>query len=267
VGFDSFVDVSMVKIRSNRYSLLLCVLVLLAIQPMMALAKTLEIGIEHTEVFPSVSQDLRPGRRFSLSAAEMETPSDEWILLPEWMSGTWRLGQETSVLRHDFKKNKTENAPFKYNARHDFQYGMQMDRNGGIWHYIGTPYHSKTSLSNFDEIHLVRSKRFHQSDQSGISFTTAMTVVRVEMGNVITESFQQESITSYAPGLEPGFIQMSASTKSFDAAGQPWRQSDNVAKIKKIKPFAELKTYHGRDMRESFRTYLIANGKSNLLPD
>ncbi|MBX3075962.1 hypothetical protein KF913_18785 [Candidatus Obscuribacterales bacterium] len=243
-----------------------CAGFLLLLSPLAANATTLEIGVEHTEVLPEVSQDLRPGRRFSLSAEDGEQPANEWIRIPHWMSGTWRLNRETAVLRKDFKKNVTDTKPYSYNARHDFQYGMQQDRAGDVWHFIGTPYHSKTSMTEFDEYHLVKSKVFNRSDEQAVTFTTLMTVVRTEYGHQIKESFQSESITSYSPDGEPGYVKLFGSTKSFDASGNALKQTDNVARIKQLKPFSEVRTYHGQDMRERFREFLIARGLTNLLP-
>jgi hypothetical protein len=231
-----------------------------------ALAKTFDLGVQHTEVLPSVSEELRPGSKFNLSAVEAQGQSNEWIKLPNWMCGTWRVGKETAVFRKDFKSNKVNKEPFEYFARHDFQYGMQRDREGGIWHYIGTPYHSKTTLSQFTEFHLVKTKEFTKADEEGVSFTTVMTVIRSNSSSQILESFQQESITAYNPTEEPGAIEMTASTKSFDANGKPNRQSDNVAKIKQATPFIEVDSYQGKDMKALFRQYLISKKMDNLLP-
>ncbi len=232
-----------------------------------ALAKTFELGVQHTDVLPSVSDDLRKGARFNLSAVEAEGQSNEWIQLPDWMCGTWKVGKETAVLRRDFKSNKTNNEPFTYFARHEFQYGMQKDRDGGIWHYIGTPYHSKTALAQFTEYHLVKSKDFTKADEQEVSFTTVMTVIRSDSSSKIIESFQQESITSYKPSQLPGEIEMSASTKSFEANGAPDKQSDNVAKIKQSSPFKQVDTYQGKDMKVLFRAFLIGRKLNNLLPE
>jgi hypothetical protein len=214
-----------------------------------------------------VSQDLRPGRRFSLSLEDSRQPANVWIRIPHWMSGTWRLNRETAVLRRDFKKNLTDTKPYSYNARHDFQYGMQQDRSGDVWHFIGTPYHSKTSMSQFDEYHLVKSKIFNRCDEEAVTFTTLMTVVRTEYGHQIKESFQSESITSYSPDSEPGVVKLFGSTKSFDASGAALKQTDNIARIKQLKPFSEVRTYHGQDMRTLFRQFLVERGLTNLLPD
>ncbi|MDZ4836890.1 MAG: hypothetical protein SGJ27_24170 [Candidatus Melainabacteria bacterium] len=232
-----------------------------------ALAKTFELGVEHTEVLPSVSAELRPGAKFNLSAVEAEGQSNVWVKLPEWMCGTWKVGRETAVFRQDFKTGKIDKEPFTYFARHDFQYGMQKDREGGIWHYVGTPYHSKTSLSQFNEIHLVKSKEFRIADEQGVSFTTVMTVIRSNSVSQILETFQQESITSYTPAATPGSIEMTASTKSFDANGKPSRQSNNIATIKQASPFSEVDTYQGKDMKALFCEFLISTDQTNLLPD
>lgn len=254
-------------LSSNWLVASLLILGLFSAAATQAVAKTFDLGVQHTEVLPSVSRELRPGATFNLSAVEAESRSNEWIKLPPWICGNWRVGKETAIFRRDFKTNKVDRQPFTYFARHEFQYGMQKDREGGIWHYVGTPYHSKTTLLQFNEFHLVKSKEFSKADEQGVVFTTVMTVIRSNATSRILESFQQESITTYKPSSEAGSIEMTASTKSFDANGQPKNQSDNVAKIKQATPFVEIDSYQGKDMKALFREYLISKGLEKLLPE
>jgi hypothetical protein len=258
-----------IRQRKPEYQIaLLMVSILTFTSSLPSAAQPLEVGIEHIEVLPSVSEELKKGKRFSLSLLADGYQANDWVRLPHWLCGTWRIGQETAVFRRDFKKNKTITSPFQFNAKHTFQYGMQKDRLGGIWHYIGTPYSSKTRLSAFDEYHIVNTKKFGRVDDSMVSFTTLMTVVRVRSGERIGDVYQQESITSYRPaGQDGAYIDMSASAKSFDSLGLPWRQSDNVARIKRLEPFMEVKEYQGKDMRKLFRDYLHFKGFINLVPD
>ncbi len=235
-----------------------------------AIAEVLEGKIEHVQVMPSLSEDLQPGRRFSLSLFEGESPSNEWVQLPDWMAGKWSLKNETAVLRIDFRAGTTNTTPYNFRADSTFEYGMQKDRLGHVWHYIGTPYHSKTGLMMFDEYHLVTGKHFNRSDEEEVAFTSVVTVARVRpIDRHITEVFQQESITSYRPIPSEGgtLIKLSASTKSFDKDGQPLVQTDNVARVKKIRPFTPINQYQGKNMKELFREFLIAKGLTNLLPD
>lgn len=231
-------------------------------------AAPLEGGIEHVDILPSLDENLRKGRHFSESLLE-ETgePANEWIKLPAWMSGTWRIDKETTVYRKDFRKNQENTKPMPFQARQTFQYGMQKDKEGNVWHYIGVPYNSSSKLTLFAEHHLVSEKKFDRLDERMVRFRSMMKVVRVSFSK-ISESYQQESITSYEPieGTDK-VINLRASTKTFDDDGRPKLQADNVAQVKRVKTFTEVTDYKGRDMRKLLREYLSNKGLTNLIPD
>lgn len=231
-------------------------------------AVPLQGGIEHVDILPSMDEKLRKGKKFSASVLEETAePTNEWVKLPHWMAGTWRIDKETTVHRKNFRTNEVDNRPMSFQAREVFHYGMQKDRAGNVWHYIGVPYNSSSKLTLFAEHHLVSEKKFDRSDEQMVQFRSVMKVIRVSFSN-ITESYQQESITTYTPS--PGasdLIRLSASTKIFDGNGQPWSQADNVAEVRRVKPFTEIHEHKKQDMRKLFREFLTSHGMSNLIPD
>lgn len=231
-------------------------------------AVPLQGGIEHVDILPSMDENLRKGKKFSASVLEETAePLNEWVKLPAWMCGTWSIDKETTVHRKDFNSNEVDNRPMSFQARQVFHYGMQKDKEGNVWHYIGVPYNSSSKLTLFAEHHLVSEKKFDRSDAQMVQFRSVMKVIRVSFSN-ISESYQQESITSYTPieGTDKA-INLKASTKIFDDAGRPWSQADNVAEVRRVKPFAEIHEYKKRDMRKLFREFLTSNGMSNLIPE
>jgi len=263
-----------VKIRSAAYnSHVRClVLTMICLSCVTVAAKApaapLEGGIEHVDILPSLEEQLRKGRHFSVSVLqETSEPSNVWVKLPAWMCGTWRIDKETTVHRMDFPKNEVNNKPMSFQARQVFPYGMQKDREGNVWHYVGIPYNSSSKLTLFAEHHLVSEKKFDRTDAQMVRFRSVMKVVRVSFSK-ISESYQQESITTYTPNpTTDDLINLSASTKTFDEVGQPKYQADNVAQVRRVKPFVEINEYKGRDMRKLFREFLTSNGLTNLLPD
>ena len=249
------------------FSLLTVAMVLLAGSGQ-SLAKTLECGIKHVQVMPSVKKEYRKGNILKGSAFADLDPNNSWVKIPKWMAGTWTIKSEVAVYRKNFKTGHSTSQPHKFKAHQKFQYGMQTDRNGGIWHYVGVPYKSETRLSRFDEIHVVSEKRFDSYSESRVSFRSVVNVIRTKRSsNEIHESYQQESITTYTPLNEGvGDIKLSASTKSFDQEGNPLIQADNEARVYKKEDFKEVRTYKNKDMRKLFKEFLNSTGRSNLLP-
>ncbi|MBK9143615.1 MAG: hypothetical protein IPM23_14020 [Candidatus Melainabacteria bacterium] len=233
-----------------------------------ARARTLEAGIQHVELMPSVSDDLRPGSIYRGGLAQ-DQASNYWVKIPDWMAGTWQMKEETTVKRHDFKTGKTSTSPIRFKAVHKFAYGMQKDRMGGIWHYAGTPYTSRTRLAYLDEYHLVKSKDFVEGVTDRVEFRSTVTAVRVDPSTgKIKKTYQQESITIYRP--VPGSvdtIELFGSTRSFDQDGRPELENDNQARIRRRAPFQQVDSKDGVDLKALFRAFLIGSGRSDLLPD
>jgi len=251
--------------RSARFAplVLLALLTSISFLPVQAGSWTIQGGIEHQESLPSIDSSVRKGSRFS---AGIEEQANQWVKVPEWLSGTWIVRDETAILRRDFIKDKVDDHPSVFSAHQEFTYGSQKDRQGGIWHYVGVPYTSKTRLTAYQEFHQVKEKQFLKANENGVQFRTLMTVVRVSnLNNRVSDSFQQESITRYRP-YEDGVIEMTASTKTFDASGRAMFQQDNEAKIRRYKHFAVINQKDGKNLRELFVQYLQDNGLSNLIP-
>lgn len=250
-------------IRHCIGQLLTVVLVLLILaQP--ATAYTIEGKIEHQEALPSVDSSIRKGARFS-AGADLEA-NNNWVKVPAWLAGTWNVNEETAILRQDYKTGRIDRNPSVFMARQEFTYGSQKDRQGGIWHYIGAPYTSKTKMTAYQEFHQVKEKQFLVANDSQVQFRTLMTVVRVSnLNGRVNDSFQQESITSYRP-LEDGVIALAGSNKTFDANGQAVFQQDNEARIRRYRHFNVADRKDGKNLKELFLQYLQANGLSNLIP-
>jgi len=230
-----------------------------------ALAYTIEGKIEHQEALPQVESAVRKGAKYRSALSDFQA-NNNWVQLPAWIAGTWIVREETAVLRQDFKNGQIDRHPTRFATSQEFSYGCQRDRQGGIWHYIGVPYTSKTRMADYEEIHEVKEKKFLVATADLVQFRSVVTVVRVgnDSGRV-ADSFQQESITTYKP-YEDGLIELSASTKTFDAGGRAVFQQDNQAKIRRARRFSPQDHKEGKDLKELFIQYLTAQGLTNLLP-
>lgn len=220
------------------------------------------------ELMPVLEKEFRKGNRLDASIFANLNQANSWIKIPEWMAGTWLVKEETAVYRENYKTGRSTKSPHRFKAQHKFVYGQQKDRQGGIWHYVGTPYKSKTKLSSEDEIHLVKEKLFDPYNETSVRFKSVVNVIRVKRSSsIIKESYQQESITTYQP-LDDGQdnIKLSASTKSFSEDGKPLFQADNEARVRKLSPYAPVDSVNGKDLNKLFRDFLVSSGRSNLLP-
>ncbi|HEY9775438.1 MAG TPA: hypothetical protein V6C81_16850 [Planktothrix sp.] len=229
-------------------------------------AVPLKASIQHTERMPSVDPALKAGAQFNLSATE-EEPQNFWVRIPDWLAGTWLVETETRVYHHDYRANTTDNSVMPFKARSRFTYGKQTDRKGGIWHFLGVPYCSATDFPTFTEYHQVASKQCLDGSPTHISMRTHFTVIRVnKTTRKVTETFQQESITTYTRAA-PGELKLESSTKVFDAAGAPTHLARNEATVARTEPYTPVDSEAGKNMHELFRQFLIAHRMLDILPD
>jgi len=226
----------------------------------------LQLRIEHKEMMPSVSPELRPGSKFNLNITQ-EAANNIWVKIPAWLAGTWLVNTETTVFRQDCRTGSTSASPTLFTAKSRFTYGKQRDREGGIWHYLGVPYCSSTDFPTFTEYHQVSSKECVANSPNSISLKTQFDVVRVSKSTrKVIETLQQESITTY-DFVNVDELAMKSSTKVFDDLGIARNVVRNQAVVSRAEPFAQIDAEDGKNLHELFRQFLLAKNLTSLLPD
>lgn len=214
---------------------------------------------------PSVEPLLRPGATFNLTADE--AAENVWFKVPDWLAGTWSMRREATVYHQDFRTGKVTTDRKEFEAHTSFTYGHQRDREGGFWHYVGTPYTSRTELADFVEYHQVSEKELVQSDEKRAVIRTRVTVIRTDTAtNTIVRTFQQESITTYTR-LSRDELKLTSSTKVFDDTGQAAAVVENEGVVHRMSPFTETDFASAKNLKELFVHFLLSHQLANLIPD
>lgn len=227
----------------------------------------LEGKVEDVEVLSGVSPILRPGVQYNEKEVAPLTPSNLWVQLPTWFCGTWQINRETTVYRKNFSTGEQSYARVEFEAASKFTYGKQIDRQGHIWHYLGTPYTSETKMSQVTEHHQVLSKELVSGDEAKVVLKTRVIVFKVNRStHRIIETYQQESTNTYTRGGDRQMT-LKATTKVFDDQGKPGFLTTNEASAQKIDDFHIVNYENHKDLRALFIEYLTAKGLTILAPD
>jgi hypothetical protein len=214
---------------------------------------------------PSVEPLLRPGETFNLTADE--SAENVWVKVPDWLAGTWSIRRETTVYHEDFRSGNVNTDRREFDAHTTFTYAHQRDREGGFWHYLGTPYISQTELATFNEYHQVAEKELLESDSTRAVIRTRVTVIRTDKEtDKITKVFQQESITKYTR-MSSDELELVSSTKVFDDSGKPTDLVENEARVHRISPYTEVDFVETKNYKDMFVHFLIAHQLANLVPE
>lgn len=239
---------------------------ILTVLPNAATGEPLQGKIEHSRKLPSVNKLLKPGIHYDETADK--PVSNAWVRIPKWLAGIWATREETTVFQEDLRTGRRNNEHHTFTARSRFGYGKQTDKSGQIWHYVGVPYTSDTVMSGLIEYHQVLGKDVTIQSPNNVTVKTRVTVIKVRKpSGDIKDTYQQESINTYAYNPADDTIAMESSTKAFNADGLPESLTRNKATIHRQDNYVVVNEEYGKDLKSLFHQYLASQGLASLVPN
>lgn len=242
----------------------------------------LQGGVSHLEVIEPLQQGFRTGEVYDARRTPDNTEQGFWYQIPAWSAGSWHGEVSHAVIQNDddfsahhpklraFGKLLTNPANATREetrvTRNNENWGFQRDRNGGIWQFANSNYSSRTDNENSYSISFVRSKSVLKNTADEVRIKFIGTQIHIDAKtNRILSSLQVESIQTYTQ-LAHDERKDVASIKSFDENGKPVTVEVITSVQKRVKPFQIRNTLKGKDMFDSFVTYLKEHHLTNLVP-
>ena len=237
-------------------------------QLQVAMTAPLQGAVEHSASLPPMEPNLRPGMPFDERYLPPLDTEEGWYWIPRWAAGMWHRDQVTQQGKIAFLKlhwlatdHVTTPEPW----------GWQMDKNGGIWHYWHVPYLEVHDLGQTVDLKLVRHyEAVAMTNEQCVLRLWASTIRVDKLSRQVVFVYQQEELDTIHL-LSVGQEKQDGSDKWFDADGRPmkavFRNDGFVANNTLVKQFAPIDNYKGKNMRTSFRAFLVSHGMANLVPD
>ena len=212
-------------------------------------AKTLEAGIEHSEVLAPVPEELQPGKIFR----KAKSNEDRWAVIPTEAAGKWQMLRRFAVSSVDIKSGvRTKKAADKYENSITY-IGYQNDRDGNI--YTSADIESRLPHSN--GTYLIPAT-WELKTNNNRSFTVVKRGVSVAVDpttQVIQETRQLESFATFEI-VAPNKLLQKYSTEWFNATGEAMTLTEGQTEMDKIANFSPVDELNGIDVKSSFRKYL-----------
>jgi hypothetical protein len=228
-------------------------------------SKLLRGGVEHSEAFPALPDYLKTGAIFDQSFLTQAPKLDKWYQIPSWLAGEWLQEQETVTFTYDCNSHEQSNEPKTIMARETAQFGVQTDRQGGIWH-CRIAAGGVADCGSYYSVALLSSQEPVEVSEDKVVIRSVFTEIRVaKETNVIILALQAESFSTYHP-VRDGVLKTSTSVKFFEEDGSPKNEQRNVALDERTASFKPLNLYKGRDLRKSFKEFLLQRGLPELVP-
>jgi hypothetical protein len=230
---------------------------------------TLQGGLSHAEELPGLDDSLQEGKVFSddLLMKPDTKITKEWFLVPPWYAGVRHCEKATILSRYDFATGITTQPMFNQMNRQDSTSGYQKDRLGGIWDFkhVPTIQHVESDLVNAVLYVKAIKPLMGSADRLMIKYEE-VSISLSKRTNKIVSIVQQEQINTIT-SPSPDTLRIDVSVRSFDSDGKPQRQEESVIIANIVKPFEQIDTYQGENLRPSFKDYLVSHHLENLVPD
>lgn len=226
--------------------------------------------IEHSEFIQPMEAQLQPGAALKLDNLPKLEPANHWVKIPDWFAGTW---VSTGVTQNSLHKYG-QGIPETYDRTTHFYpsmsiriRGYQRDRSGQIWYFCGTPSTLVDyNLSTIQNIHSALSLDLVEGSKEKVIFKNLDQSTYVDLKRfTVTFSEQRETIETFTPAGD-GVVHASSSSRSFNSQGVPYKDAQLESSWRRIKPFENVNTKDGRDLKQLFRNFLKDNGREDLIP-
>ncbi len=216
-------------------------------------------GLSFDKTVPPVEKDLKLHKLFSSVTLPAEDKEDSWYQIPRWRAGEFH--RETQV-------SHTRGGDVETTSRVDHVYGMQVDKEGGIWHHMSWPRITKLSLDGYSQYKIINRYEPVKMNQTEYCVKIYSTNIDVDdkSGKIIRLA-KQEEFDRYFPAGK-GIARGDCIIQGFSHYGRPNTEIECCSVEEKLaKPFNVINSFRGKDLRQSFRNYLQSHELSKLLPD
>lgn len=200
-------------------------------------------------------------------AATIKSESQQWIPIPDWLSGTWQARSQTVLYSYNCQQQRyVSDQPATIEINRVSTIGVQCDKSGQIWHYTGAPYFRIIDAPQYTERQQIEKMLFVGSSPTTLTLKCRAAVEHIDkLTNETLDSFKEETTTTYE-SLADGIIRVDFRVKDYDLSGQPRNFSESVCTEKRIKPFQCIDHDERGNLQERFEEFQQSRSRARHQP-
>ncbi len=226
----------------------------------------LRAEINHDESLPSLPDQYQVGNQFDEAKLQNLTPDNIWFPIPNWLAGGWHSETKTVDYVQDCKTGASTSPHTVVKEVSDAIHGHQRDKTGQIWEFIEIPHMRKVELTHGVAYLRALREEVIETDPSQVILKVLTNQITVDgKKQEIAASNQVQQIGTYIP-LDDGLVQLDASVRNFDGDGAAIQMQRNALLMKRSKPYSDMDTLHGLDLKKLFAEFLNKTGRQDLVP-
>jgi hypothetical protein len=207
----------------------------------------------------AVDPKFRPRKLFAEADLPAEDTEDGWYKIPYWRAG--KFHREKQI-------NHSLTGDTVVTSRVDHVYGMQQDKSGGIWHHTSWPHITRVETDKYDEYKIINRYEPVECEPNEFAFKVSTTDIDVnKTTGKIERVTKQEEIHKYTPGPNNTALG-EVEWRGYSASGEPNTTNEQSSvEETQVEPFRIVNFWRKKDLKASFKKYLLSHGMADLVPD
>ena len=207
------------------------------------------------------------GLNLNTTAVQEFAKSNYWILVPDWLAGTWQAKKQTILASYNYSSKKhMERLPLEIDINRISKIGAQLDSQGRVWH-LAAPNTRIAETAEYTEYQTIESVKVLRNTPTSMTIKCKAEVTRIsKTGNQPLDAFKEETITLYTR-LSDNRILCDFHAFDYDSEGNPLFSSRLICTEQRVKDFQISDEDNRGDLRSRFHQFLLSTGQLQLIPD
>jgi hypothetical protein len=225
--------------------------------------------VSNREKLQPIDSEFRTGATVDLTklrSLKSLSADNHWDKIPSWAAGMWVEKTLSLFYKYSFALRTKDCTIDTYMAKSNDRHGFLKDKVGDIWEYRNKNYYTVTEFETQWGIDYVKDCEVLESDQRCMVMRFVSIHFNVDKySKQIIANRQVESIQTYTP-YSSNLMKIVSSQKCFDEDGRPLSLAKLLGFDLRVRPFAPVAQYKGKNMQKLFAEYLSTNGMPGLIP-
>lgn len=221
------------------------------------------VEIQETTIFPQYSKDLPA---VDQDAVDKLSTNNQWFRIPHWLSGRWRVEEQTEYYHFDFLTKSVSTNNKRVNYRFEEKWGTQFDRSGDIWHFSQQPNFNEVDLGEEKELLSTFSCEAVTLSAESVSLRLQSVVQRFDKRTqALIETTKIRCLQTYKP-LTKNVYRVESVVYTYSSDGAPLSVSKRFWMATRLESFEPVYVCNSRSVVPLFYEYLAYNKLAVLIP-
>lgn len=227
----------------------------------------LKLHVEQVERLAMLTPSLRPGELFDENKLPKNSTALQWYPIPNFMGGIWQSYYLTTYFEQDYTTGKVfrEKRTGKFETAN--RWGWQRDAKGNLWSYADLPNYVVVKEDKIDQLQYITAVQPLSSTEARFVSTVCTLIFAIDRTTRQIVNVNQVVSTQAYTMADNNSIQCVGRAKAFAYDGSPKKLQNTVSLMHKRSNFSPIDFRNGKDMKRSFRQFLLSRGLNDLVPE